>query len=200
MRLTTALTITTLSLAALGACSKKDEAAKAPAPAAQSAADAATSAVASSGGMPVRKPGLWEHTVSTAGATQTTRLCLDAATDAQLSIMGSQAGKDICSDQHMSRGLDGSYSFRSVCDLGEGGKMTSTGTIKGDFNSSYVVESTSSTAGAAMPQMNGAHSMRLTAVWKGPCPAGFVPGDMELPGGQKMNLAQMGAVMGGVKK
>jgi hypothetical protein len=39
--------------------------------------------------------------------------------------------------------------------------------------------------------MNGSHKMVLDAVWQGPCPAGFKPGDMELPGGMKINVLEM---------
>jgi len=191
MRPTMVMTIGTLALAALAGCDRK-AAEPATAPPARAAADAATAAVATAGGAPVRKAGLWEQTIATAGVEQTTRLCLDAATDAQLSVWGAQAGKQACPDQQLSRGIDGSYSFKSVCDMGGGGKTISSGIIKGDFNSRYVVEATSTTEGAAVPHMNGARTMRLTAVWKGPCPAGFAPGDMELPGGQKFNLARMG--------
>jgi hypothetical protein len=35
--------------------------------------------------------------------------------------------------------------------------------------------------------------MTLDATWKGPCPADFKPGDMELPGGMKINMLTMGA-------
>lgn len=191
MRLTAAMTIGTLALAALAGCGKKDEAATEKAPAAKAAADAATSAVAA-GGPPARKAGLWEQTVTTAGIEQTTRVCLDAATDAKIQVWGGQATKDMCSEQQMTRNLDGSYSFSSVCDLGSGGKTTTKGSVKGDFGDRYTVEATSNTEGAAAPQMNGAHTMRLDAVWKGPCPEGFKPGDMELPGGMKMNLTEMG--------
>ena len=46
---------------------------------------------------------------------------------------------------------------------------------------------------AGAPQMNGEHAMTLEATWKGPCPADFKPGDMELPGGMKINMLTMGA-------
>jgi hypothetical protein len=76
--------------------------------------------------------------------------------------------------------------------MGSGGTIVSTGEAKGDFGSHYTVDIKSSTTGAAAPQMNGEHAMTLEATWKGPCPAGFKPGDMELPGGMKINMLTMG--------
>src|SRR5438552_2208628 len=47
--------------------------------------------------------------------------------------------------------------------------------------------------GAAATQMNGEHEMTMEGTWKGACPAGFKPGDMELPGGMKINMLDMAA-------
>jgi hypothetical protein len=99
----------------------------------------------------------------------------------------------MCSKTAMSRGLDGSWSFSSVCNVGAGGKTTTSGVITGDFNSKYEMTAESTTEGASAPQMNGPHKMAMEAVWVGPCPAGFKPGDMELPGGMKMNMLAMAA-------
>ena len=51
------------------------------------------------------------------------------------------------------------------------------------------------TAGSSMPQANGTRKMSMDGVWKGPCPAGMAPGDMELPGG--MRVSASGAMAGG---
>lgn len=174
---------------ALAACGQKDTA---KAPAAGDAAAPATATAAASGSVapPARKPGLWLQKVSMGDFSQSTRLCLDEATDKSMSVWGAQATQEMCSQTQMSRGLDGAITFNSTCDMGSGGKSTSTGVIKGDFNSKYTVEAETTTEGASAPQMNGARKMVLEATWQGPCPADFKPGDMEL-NGMKMNIVEM---------
>jgi hypothetical protein len=44
-----------------------------------------------------------------------------------------------------------------------------------------------------MPEANGVHKMTLEATWQGPCPPDMKPGEVELPGGLKVSLADMGA-------
>jgi hypothetical protein len=179
-------------LALLAGCQRKPAAEKAAdAKAAAANASATTTGPAPIASPPRRKPGLWSQTVKMAEMSQTTRICLDATTEAKMSVFGQQATKDMCKVNHMSRGLDGSWAFVSVCDMGSGGKTTTTGVASGDFGSHYTMTADSVTSGASAPQMNGSHKMVLDAVWQGPCPAGFKPGDMELPGGMKINVLEM---------
>lgn len=183
---------------ALAACGQKDTA-KAPAAGDTAAPASATAQASGPVAMPTRKPGLWLQTVSMGDFKQSTRLCLDAATDKSMSLWGAQATQEMCSQTQMSRGLDGSISFSSTCDMGSGGKSTSKGVVKGDFNSKYTVEADTTTEGASAPQMNGSRKMTLEAAWQGPCPADFKPGDMELPGGMKMNVAELSKMSGGAQ-
>ncbi|WP_309645972.1 DUF3617 family protein [Phenylobacterium sp.] len=185
-----ALTMTAAVLA-LAACGKTDEKAAAVGEAAPAAANAPVSGPAA---MPKRKPGLWSQTVTMAEFSQTTRICLDAAAEAKLSVLGGQATQDMCQQTTMTPKLGGGWTFSSVCDMGSGGKTTSTGTITGDFDTKYRMESDSTTEGAGAPQMNGSRKMVMEAAWQGPCPADFKPGDMEMPNGMKMNLLAMGAM------
>ena len=104
------------------------------------------------------------------------------ATDAKMSAVGNQADPTKCSEYKVDRGLDGSMTFHSVCDMGTGGTVTSTGTITGDFNSEYTAKFDSEVTGAAVPQMNRKTSMTLTAKWSGACPADMKPGDMSMAG------------------
>ncbi|WP_374571795.1 DUF3617 domain-containing protein [Phenylobacterium sp.] len=143
---------------------------------------------------PQRKPGLWKITTTAAGVTQTMRLCTDAATEAKFSVWGGQASKDMCSHQDMKRALSGDIEFTSTCDMGSGGKTTTTGTISGDFNKSYTVSATTVTEGAGAPQMNGKREMTMQADWQGPCPSDFKPGDMEVAEGMKFNILEMSAM------
>ena len=123
---------------------------------------------------------------------QISRICLDAATDARMSLWGAQATKDLCGGNTMTPLPGGGWSFSSTCDMGTGGKTTTSGTATGDFNVKYLVQAKSVTEGAAAPQMNGPHTVNIEAAWQGPCPAGTKPGDMTLPGGIKVNLLDLG--------
>lgn len=184
-----AVTMTAAALV-LAACGKKEETA-----ATGDAAPAAANAPAATpAALPKRKPGLWSQTVTVADFSQTTRICLDAAAEEKLSLVGGQATKEMCAQTTMTARPGGGWTFTSVCDMGSGGKTTTTGTMSGDFNTTYKVEADSTTEGAATPQMNGVRKMVMEATWQGACPPDFKPGDMEIPNGMKMNLLEMGAV------
>lgn len=190
------IAVLTAAALTLAACGQKTETAKS----ADAAGTAATATVATSSGpvtMPARKPGLWTQTVNTGDMTQTSKICIDATVDKAMSVMGSQMSKEMCSKNEITAAAGG-YAFESVCQVGSGmGTTTSKGTVTGDFNSKYTVAAETTVSGANAAQMNGAHKMTLEATWTGPCPAGFQPGDMELPGGMKMNIAKMaGAAKG----
>lgn len=181
------------SLLALAACSKKDD--KAPAAgAADSASTSGADASASAGPvtLPKRKPGLWTHTMVADGSTQTVKLCLDADTDAKMSVWGQAVGKDMCSKNEITR-TPGGYAFASECDIGNLGHSSGKGTVTGDFNSAYTVKMTSTTTGSSIPQANTTSEMTLTAKWEGACPADMKGGDMQLPGGMKINMEAMTA-------
>ena len=173
---------------ALAACSKKP--ASAP-DAATATAPVAANAPAAPMTPPERKAGLWEQKVSTAGMTQVSRICFSNEVNEKMTLWGQQGGKDICAQQSVTP-TPGGWKFSSTCNMGSGGTITSSGEAKGDFGTHYTVDIKSSTTGAAAPQMNGQHAMTLEATWKGPCPADFKPGDMELPGGMKINILTMG--------
>jgi len=194
--------VSVTAILALAACSKQPDAAKTP-DAAATSASASAPAAPSAGAMtpPERKAGLWEQKISAAGMTQVTRICFSDAVNKKMSLWGQQGGKDVCAEQTMTP-TAGGWTFASRCNMGSGGTILSTGEAKGDFGSHYTVNVKSSTTGAAAPQMNREHAMTLEATWKGPCPAGFKPGDMELPGGMKVNMLTMeagGPAMGGGK-
>jgi hypothetical protein len=172
---------------ALAACSKKP--ASAP-DAATAAAPAAANAPAAPMTPPERKAGLWEQKMSTAGRTQVSRICVSDAVNKKVTLWGQQGGEEMCSRKSITP-TAGGWKFSSTCNMGPGGTIVSSGEAKGDFGSHYTVDIKSSTTGAAAPQMNGEHAMTLEAAWKGPCPADFKPGDMELPGGMKINMLTM---------
>ena len=174
-----------LSALALAGCQKTTEGAKAPAANAPPAASqAAANAPAAA---PRRKPGLWQMSMSSEGVRQASAICVDADTDAKLGLAGQKPGANPCRENRITPRPGGGYDMESVCDLGEAGKMTAHGTLTGDLNAGYKVEMQSTTTGAAAPQMNGVRRIEMDAVWKGPCPAGVKPGDMQVAG-MKMNL------------
>ena len=184
--------LTGLALVALTACHRRDEAAStAPAsgaPAAASAASAAPPAALPT--KPHRQPGLWEQHVSIDGleGVQTSQLCIDAASEDQLSLYSARATSGRCETNQILRKLDGTWAFSSVCDMGSGGKVTTAGTITGDVTRAYTVQADSTTVGAGVPQMNGEHKVNITAAWQGPCRPGQKGGDMILPNGMKINI------------
>ena len=172
----------------LAGCSKpaNDETA---APAAPAEAPAAKT---KSDPLPHRRPGLWEQRVSMGDFVQASRICIDPSVDQKVSWWGQQSTRDVCEKNLINRKIDGTWAFASVCDMGSGGKTTTAGVASGDFNSRYLIQAESSTVGAEAPQMNGTRKMTIEAAWQGACPSDFKPGDMEIAGGTRINLLDMG--------
>ncbi len=183
--------VSTAAVLALAACSKKTETAAAP-DAGSAAAPAAASAPAGPMIPPDRKAGLWEQKMATGTMTQVSRICFSDAVNKKMSLWGQEGGKDMCQEQSVTPMLGG-WKFTSTCNMGSSGVIVSRGEAKGDLSSHYTVSIRSTTTGAAAPQMNGDRTVTLEATWKGPCPADFKPGDIELPGGMKINVLTMGA-------
>jgi len=102
--------------------------------------------------------------------------------------LNSQTSDTRCEQKSMTRNADGSWTIVSACDMGAGGKSDSTVHVSGDFESRYLMDITSTTTGAPQPAMNGVHKMSMTAEWSGACPAGWSGGDVEMPGGRRINL------------
>lgn len=177
---------------ALSGCNRKPEEAAKPPPPEAPAAEAPAKAVPAPPKTPRRKAGLWEQRVSIEGVefVQVTRICMDRAADEKLAL-GAQGPAAACEKNMVTRQLDGSWRFSSVCDMGSGGTVTTSGVASGDFSKAYAVRSESTTAGAAVPQMNGTRKMTLEAKWQGACPEGMAPGDMEIPGGGRINVLEM---------
>jgi len=138
---------------------------------------------------PTRKPGLWTQTMSLDGADaiQSMKLCLDQASDAKIAWWGQQGVRGHCDKNEITKNPDGSWSFSSSCQVG-GVRTVSTGRAVGNFEDSYQVTAETTTSGAPQPQMNGTRSVTIDAVWESECPPGMQPGDVEMPGGQRVNL------------
>jgi len=146
---------------------------------------------------PARRPGLWEQSMTRDGAAPAMvgkmRVCIDAASEARLSVFGGKMGKSLCRRRSVARGPDGAYVFTSTCDMGDAGVMTSAGTLTGDLASHYRVHDESDTTGSGIAAMNGRHVTDIDATWLGPCPAGMEGGDVILANGMKVNLNKLGA-------
>lgn len=180
-----------LSVLALAACNRNEAASDAEAPPLTAGAETPLPGQPAAPAAPQRRAGLWEQRLSTEGIVQVTRICIDDTLDERLSWWGQQATNESCEKNLVTRRTDGSWQFSSVCDMGTGGKTTTSGVASGDFSTRYVITGESSTVGAEAPQMNGTRSVNIESVWQGACPEGFRPGDMELPGGIRMNLLDM---------
>jgi hypothetical protein len=132
-----------------------------------------------------RRPGLWEQTVVSEGSRQTTRHCLGPGVTSSFgSAIAEGAGS--CAALKMTGTAHG-FAFDSTCDYGENGKAVAHGVVSGDLAATYRMEVTTTVTGAAAPQMNRTGTSVTTAAWKGPCPAGMAPGDIDLPDGTRIH-------------
>lgn len=162
------------------------EAASSPpeAPTASGAAGAPASAAAG----PQLRPGLWQVTMSIegVGAAPATRMCVDEGMQSEMAVMGQSDPR--CRQTRLERTAEG-WAFASRCDMGTAGQMTSEGVVSGDFDSRYETRVTSRTTGAEVAHMNRETRMTSVAVWQGPCPADWRPGDVETPAG-RINMVE----------
>jgi len=151
---------------------------------------------------PTRKAGLWEQTMAFNGMKQTLRMCVDAASEQKArwwatERRGRDSGGLDCSEQKVSRTLTGGWTIHSVCHEPNGMTVTSDGTASGNFGDSYHVDITTVTSGSSIPEANGTHHMVMDGAWKGACPAGMAAGEMEMPGGMRINTANPEAGVSG---
>jgi len=187
MRHSIAAGLTGLALVSIAACSK-------PAPGAAGSSPAAGAPAASgplsAAQFPQRKPGLWRQQISMDGDASGPglQLCVDATSDAKMSAFAQHIPGAKCAPPQLNRNLDGSISVAESCDMGASGKSTSTGLIKGDFNSAYTMTMDSQISGSPLAQMNGDHKMAITATWTGPCAPGQRGGDIVRPDGSVHNV------------
>lgn len=140
--------------------------------------------------LPPMKNGLWESKVSREGAAGKgpgTQMCLDAATRKEMVDMGIGAAKSMCTRSETRR--DGNRIYGSAeCKIGESTmKSNSVTTFSGD--NAYRTEVKAAYDPPFMGKTTSATV--LEAKWTGPCPADMQPGDLVLPGGQKMNMRAM---------
>lgn len=139
---------------------------------------------------PPRKPGLWEMSISQAGATtppHTVQQCIDAATDSAMREMGQGLSKEMCSKKDL-RSEGGKLVVDSVCKIGAS-TSTSHAVVTGDFGSAYHMESKST---YSPPLMGKTEATTIVDTrWVGPCKPDQKPGDMMMGNGMKMNVMDM---------
>ncbi|WP_339915734.1 DUF3617 family protein [uncultured Brevundimonas sp.] len=197
----TALLLTLTATAALTACNREpqpaapDPAAVAPAavPAEPGAAATPATATPARATAPRLRPGLWRVTMSGDGATGTSRMCVDRAIQSRMSVIGASQSAGACQESTTRALPGGGFAVHSVCDATAmgGGRTVTDGAVTGDLTTGYVNHMTSATTGAPVAHMNRTMSMTATGTWAGACPADMKPGDMEMPGGMRFNMAEM---------
>jgi hypothetical protein len=140
-------------------------------------------------GMPGRRAGLWQTTMSGMGAEgrgMTMSMCVDPAVERSFSP-GAGAysrgpgggGESNCSQEEAHRTANG-WSFRSVCTR-RGGVVTTSGRLTGDLQSHYHLEIVSTGEG---PEKH----MTMDAAWTGPCPSGGAGQSITLPDGRVIQI------------
>jgi uncharacterized protein DUF3617 len=157
------------------------------------AATCGTCAVGSAADFPMRKPGLWQITMSPSNPKYPPRVekvCLDAATDQLLYKVGAGGSQKMCSkiDIHSA---GGKVIVDSQCDFG-GSKLTSHGVTTMTGDTAYRTDINLHYD----PPMFGKSDSTSTqeAKWIGACPADMKPGDIVvdassmMPAPMKMNL------------
>jgi hypothetical protein len=150
--------------------------------------------------LPVRKAGLWEMKVQSAGAPKpemTMQQCTDETTDKDMSTSFSPMAKEICSKQDIQKTATG-YVSDSVCGVA-GMTIKSHAEIVGDFNSAYTVKSTSRSEGG-MAGSGRDNSTTIEAKYLGACKPDQKAGDIMMPGGMKINIKDMEKLKGLIPK
>jgi hypothetical protein len=191
MRNFIAAAVTALALVPLAACNQPAPSANGPAaPAASPGAAPAAPGPLSAADIPHRRPGLWTQVTAMDGPAigSGMQMCVDADSEARLTTFSQHIPGAQCAPPQLVRNLDGSINVSESCDMGANGKVSTTGVIRGDFNTSYTEQMDSQFSGSPVAQMNGDHKMTITATWTGPCAPGQRGGDIILPNGQVHNL------------
>lgn len=152
-------------------------------------------AVAAEFNFPARKAGQWEIQMTPdSGPAMTMALCLDEASDKDMMKFGMSLSEDMCATVNQSR--DGNtIVIDATCAMG--GMTTVSHTVmSGDFETAYDMTITSKIDGGP-PGMPSESTITQHARWTGDCTGGLQPGDMQMPGGMKLNLKDAMGMIGG---
>jgi hypothetical protein len=138
--------------------------------------------------LPIRKSGLWELKVVTTGSPvppTTMQQCTDETVDRNMNGMFA-TGQRTCSKQDIRKTATG-FAADTVCTVA-GRSITGHSEAAGDFNSAYTVTTVSHIEGASGAEGSRTMTVNVAAKWLGPCKADQKPGDVVMPGGQKVNV------------
>ena len=184
MRVLITVWLAGLALASLAACNKAPQGSNGASAPGSTAATTANAGPLGAQDLPHRKPGLWRQNMAIEGMAQAmpvSEMCVDEASEAKASLLGQQMTGEKCQTPQISRSLDGSIHFNFHCDMGQADKMVSSGTLTGDFNSSYKMVIDTTTTGEP------AHRMTVTGTRVGACAADQKGGDV-MANGHKINM------------
>jgi hypothetical protein len=137
--------------------------------------------------LPKRKPGLWQHNMTTIGGPMpptSVTMCTDERMDKMLADRGDAQR---CSQQTVRR--DGNAVVVEAVCMQQNTTVRTKGRFSGDFNSHYSGEMHSTFD----PPMHGMKESRqkIDARWLGPCKPGQKPGDVEAQGMKGVNMHEM---------
>ncbi len=149
--------------------------------------------------LPPRTPGLWETKLTEDGSEdlpQTLQICIDAMTDQHLGILGTDLSGDNCAKKTYSPMGEDSWGLLAECHMGTGVIDEYSGSITGDYRTSYTMKLRSQTTGGNLPQMNRVTNYAVESRRLGPCLGDQKPGDvMDMVNvGVKFNLFDMAGV------
>lgn len=139
---------------------------------------------------PQRKSGLWRMTMTSAqigGQGITAEHCIDNKTDKAMQRSSMQGPDAECGEQTTKKTADG-WSYHVVCKFQQS-TATTHGTLSGDFDTHYEMNNVTHFVPALMGVSE--EKMRMTADYKGACPADMKAGDMRI-NGMTMNIADQG--------
>lgn len=138
--------------------------------------------------LPVRKPGLREVAVRAEGDSlvrqQKVQQCTDAGTDAVL-LMAVVPGQADCHESSI-REREGRYDVRTVCYVHDN-RVEAHVQLSGSFSTAYEGRFD---VKYARPVRHNPGPTRFEGRWLGACTAGMRPGDMVLPNGVTLRIAQ----------
>ncbi len=149
---------------------------------------AAGAAFAETQTLPHQKPGLWQQSFSSGTTKISDQVCLDAASEAKLSALGSQVQNKLCPSRTVSHSGANSWNIVSVCELKPGSKTTTHVAITGDFNSKFTAVMSVTTAGAPLDAARNAQQTVFSTTRLGPCKPGQRGGDVIMSNGVKVNV------------
>jgi len=146
--------------------------------------------------LPPRQPGLWQTTVTEEGsadAPQQLQICIDAATDAHLGVLGTDLSGDRCTRKTFIRNTDGSWGVLAECDAGNGTVTEYSGSISGDHTQDFTMKLRAQATDASNPTMNRVTNYTVVSKRTGDCAGDQNPGDI-INDGVKMNLFDMAGI------